>query len=1240
MPKSASRRGGQKALAGDEAGMAAGGKRKSAEAGGGEGKKKSRAGGMFPTVEDIASDPLTQLANKHWAGAEKQKFERKVVEKVYADEIEPGRIARLTLLELSGYLEEYLWPNFDAKKSTDAHVLSIMALVNEKSRGSEGVLDPWACFHTREDVFSAFFERVVKMRVGGELSLRDLTMHTVFLIRCYASLEDSMIRAAAMRLASLDSWLTLSPGRLELELTQVEKPKRFRDYLKKKRGDGAEASMAAVFVPTLLAEFAANLQLADEQTEPDRDLMRYLERFVEFLTDLLAQLPTRRFFLAVYNNSLTQVKLELSQVIQRPEGKLLAQLTKTLRFYVEFEIDEQSGKQLDEAGVAARHGERLAHLQRVAFKHFPELKDLALANHGTIESRTALNAALHPLSGERLRELCGRLSAYGSSAESDAVLKEALIQYHEKRTSQLEVLQQMPLYPTEDVMFNEDVVPSSHYTGDSCLALPKLNMQFLTFPDYLMRNYNLYSLEACYDIRESLIETIKHVKPRARRVSYESSETPTIFTGWARMALPIGNFQVTKVTKPNVGEVVPAQVLAEIEISLRDLRPDARQEWDEIRKHDVLYLLTIRSPISEGERFVLDPKKDFCEQVGLIYARGCEVDERLDEQGKVIPEWEPRRVKGTERKFRLLMDSQQYQMDTAKMVREGAEDVYETFNLLVRRKSKENNFKAVLTCIRDVLNKKVTMPAWLHDVFLGYGDASAAHWKSIPDRVDTLDFKDTFLSADHLKTAFPNGKVVVKKGAEPPFKLTFSEDKAGKEVVTATPYVMQNMGPYPRNVPKKNPIPFTPTQTEAIRSGLNHGLTMVVGPPGTGKTDVAVQIVSNLYHSFPEQRTLIITHANSALNDIFEKIMVRDVDERYLLRLGHGAKDLATESEFTVRGRVDYMLGRRLARLEEVQKLGNILGMSADVGYTCETAGHFKRYHVDSRWETFEQQLCNPAEAVSDKIEELFPFTAFFADAPQPLFSGEREADLEVADGCYRYIEGIFAELLECRPFELLRTGRDRGLYLMAKQARVIAMTCTHAALKRHEFLSYGLKYDNLVMEEAAQVLEIETFIPMQLQENQDGRSRLKRVVLIGDHNQLPPVVQNMALQKYSHLEQSLFARMVRLGNPVVQLDMQGRARPELADLYRWRYKELQDLSPLPPIVAQSEANPCMAHDYQLIDVPDFQGQGEFTPTPHFFQNLGEAEYVVALFMYECTVSSHNLHLTRIQNSASHVIAS
>jgi len=51
-------------------------------------------------------------------------------------------------------------------------------------------------------------------------------------------------------------------------------------------------------------------------------------------------------------------------------------------------------------------------------------------------------------------------------------------------------------------------------------------------------------------------------------------------------------------------------------------------------------------------------------------------------------------------------------------------------------------------------------------------------------------------------------------------------------------------------------------QVEALRAAMNPGLTLVVGPPGTGKTDTAVQMVSNIVHTFPKQRTLIITHSN------------------------------------------------------------------------------------------------------------------------------------------------------------------------------------------------------------------------------------------------------------------------------------------------------------------------------------------------------------------------------------------
>ena len=43
------------------------------------------------------------------------------------------------------------------------------------------------------------------------------------------------------------------------------------------------------------------------------------------------------------------------------------------------------------------------------------------------------------------------------------------------------------------------------------MALPKLNLQFLTFHDYLLRNFNLFRLEATYEIREDISDVIGRV---------------------------------------------------------------------------------------------------------------------------------------------------------------------------------------------------------------------------------------------------------------------------------------------------------------------------------------------------------------------------------------------------------------------------------------------------------------------------------------------------------------------------------------------------------------------------------------------------------------------------------------------------------------------------------------------------------------------------------------------------------
>jgi intron-binding protein aquarius len=241
---------------------------------------------------------------------------------------------------------------------------------------------------------------------------------------------------------------------------------------------------------------------------------------------------------------------------------------------------------------------------------------------------------------------------------------------------------------------------------------------------------------------------------------------------------------------------------------------------------------------------------------------------------------------------------------------------------------------------------------------------------------------------------------------------------------------------------------------EAIRSGTNPGLTMVVGPPGTGKTDVAVQIIVNLYRNHPTQKILIVTHSNAALNDLFEKIMERDVAPRHLLRLGSGESELRENlaaagaggggkgqgEAFSKQGRVNWSLSRRLELLGQVQRLSASIGIPGDVGNSCETAEYFQLEHVQSRIEKFLIDLAaherNKSASSAASVQALFPFNAYFADSPAPLFSGDWVADAEAARGCFVHINKIFEELADYRAFELLRSQSLRSDFLLTKQVR------------------------------------------------------------------------------------------------------------------------------------------------------------------------------------------------------------
>uniref|UniRef100_A0A915BBL4 Intron-binding protein aquarius n=2 Tax=Parascaris univalens TaxID=6257 RepID=A0A915BBL4_PARUN len=1208
-------------------------------------KNDGSRGASIVTVRAIHNDKLTEIASQYWATytSNHRPFDSSIIDKIYNEELLANFFdqRRIVMLEFSQYLEQYLWPNFYPSQSSMQYVMSIVVMFNEKFRER---IPAWRCIITRPQHFSAFFHRVLRLIVGeNDLTILEQSSLVAFLVNCFNSVEVDIVRAEITKIISLSIWTNLLSAQREDLFEANPKLRKYWNkmeakFAQKNEAEREELQFERCFLWNLLNKFISVLaSFEDDDKDVEIESVHYLERCLELFIDLEALLTTRRFFNALLHASNVITHCTLSPLISSEVGALLCQLLSMLKFYSRFEIDDVTGEPLTDGEMTDRHYAHVIKLQKAAFKYFREsMPEFYLLNVSAVDTRKALTKMFDSMNEDDLYKFAeylhlveGRESRPESTCPSKKYLIEMITLQCERRINQLQQLNDQPLYPTEKVIWDENLVPYDQYNGDGVLALNKLNLQFLTFHDYLFRNFSLFQLESTYEIRQDIEDTVFRMKPWA----HETNPTETVWGGWARMALPIHSFQIVEVAKPLIGEKSPATVKADIGITLPRSRI-LRAEWEGLRKHDVCFLLTCRPKAAIGTKY--NVQKPFKEQIQIVHVRGCELEGILDASGNVIEEYAAYEKKplleGDSRTYRVWLDQNQYRLDTEEYQDRAVEEVYYSFNLIIRRDPKTNNFKAVLATIRQLLNTECVVPDWLHDLILGYGEPNAAHYKCMVNAVPSIDFCDTFLSYKHLVASFPNQKVVTSCGDDdklvPPFRLTFNELEPQHGVdpsmrdnsIVVEPYVIPSRGPYPHVEPRKNTIQFTPAQVEAIKSGMQPGLTMVVGPPGTGKTDVAVQIISNIYHNWPEQRTLIVTHSNQALNQLFEKIIALDVDERHLLRMGHGEEALETEKDFSRYGRVNYVLKTRLELLKEVEKLQRSLDVSGDVAYTCETAGHFFLYQVFARWEKFESDVARSAHNTNPRpqsVAENFPFWKYFEDVPPPLFKGASfDEDWEIAEGCWRYIRSIFTQLEEFRSFELLRSGRDRTDYLLVKEAKIIAMTCTHAALRRKELVELGFRYDNILMEEAAQILEVETFIPLLLQNPQDGRSRLKRWIMIGDHHQLPPVVQNVAFQKYSNMEQSLFARFVRLGVPFVQLDKQGRARAEIATLYNWRYRSLGNLPHIEALERFRTVNAGFLFNYQLIDVPDFNGIGETTPSPYFYQNLGEAEYAVALFIY------------------------
>lgn len=1245
------------------------------------------------SIEDL-DKAIQGYANKIWlnnkSSSKAKKIDNAVISKLWdaiRSSIEAKQIKIDTIassIDSSNYLELYLW-KFLLEDSTNHHILSIVVIFVLKSIIKAPV---WALIDDGSEKFHSLVKRALVLSLST-LSRKSLLSEDLFILRYLTyfftflidNLHHEKISLEVIPFFSIGSWSNLEfTDRI---LSNLPFLKQEYETFQKSLQEADKTQKADLnFKKTWLYSFLSNHQeiiLQDLGTSSYVDQLAGTKAFVTFVISILSYLPTRKYTNVLIKElnilpSLSQSLIHKDETVKNTTSSYLA-LFDILQNTVYFPIDEFSG--INQAGqdFANRLHLQIETLKRVAFQNFPqELKTLVFATPSDLMDKNQFKSYFELLDSNQLEQFARKSSVSLRKILNDrSVVLESLYYKYIGSIVYSKIIRQSSFMPTEQDLtenhnlFNEE----TSKTDEFILSKPlyKLGSSYLSINDFLYRNYTLYRHEACYQIRADIENAIRRLKVKRSNKSDRFYNDTLQFNGNSKYALRIKPLEILEESQLSVESFYPEFVRAEVQLNYHKLHKPVMDEWDSLSSNEVVFLLSISEPTKKP--------KNYLEKFGIKLLRSATVVELLDGYGNQLRQpkrnifsqneyAEEHRGFKTDRIRRLYLN-----LDPVSYVNDNKED-YKNINLIIRRKKKENTFNFVLNNVEKLLPAELSLLNWINKVLLN--STAVDNNSKIADKYQVLDLNNVFDSFEHLKLSFigfdidvPENEVGTQDGMlkkrkrsrpsksystdeiKPPFIVKYSP--ADKKVVVY-PYKSRNaetIAAVSNNVSDKTDrykplVHFTPNQVKAIISGLLHGLTLILGPPGTGKTDVATQIASSILNNFHNEKTLIITHSNHALNHIFGKIKrLGTIPDELLLRLGHGEQLLAStdnyddnedvSESFSRIGRVENIVNETEKLLQRVNRLAKSLDIEGYYGNDCATAQSLYELHISRIWKQFLQTISKSPQL--DSLKDHFPFLSFLLSefGIQPACFDAKSENVSITDALlelheyFEIIKEIFKKLQTYQPFEVLKSSKEKANYMLAKQAKVVAMTATYLAMRLSDLQDAGVHFDNVIVEEAGQLTELETFLPLTL--SSTGRSNyLKRFVLIGDHKQNTPIVQNATLAEYSNFNQSLFETFNKLGAAVIQLSHQGRSRDSICNLYKHVYQNNDDQGNKGAVTVEIEtlpymkqgeslkANPGFVKTFQLIDVDKYQSKGELEPSPNLFQNLGEAEYAVLLYSY------------------------
>jgi len=286
------------------------------------------------------------------------------------------------------------------------------------------------------------------------------------------------------------------------------------------------------------------------------------------------------------------------------------------------------------------------------------------------------------------------------------------------------------------------------------------------------------------------------------------------------------------------------------------------------------------------------------------------------------------------------------------------------------------------------------------------------------------------------------------------------------------------------------------SQRKAVKRSLEaEDLFLIHGPPGTGKTTALIEVIEQ--HVKRGEKVLATADSNVAVDNMVDFLNERGVD---VVRVGHPARVTETLREHTL----DYMVEKKdkYQRSQELWKKVGEIGNRQDK----ETfpSGKWRRGMDNKKIKKLAKKEKGMRGVPAKKIKSMAKWIELQEEKNKVAKKAER-LEQEAVDEVIESVDVVCA------------TNSTAGSELMEDK-----------------------DFDVAVVDEATQATEPSCLIPI---------THTKKVIMAGDHKQLPPTILNQEAKERG-LEETLFERMLEVHSSDIKemLEKQYRMNTDIMD--------------------------------------------------------------------------------------------